>query len=90
MWIFTNGVNSGVANLIGNAVKNETLKMRIKRSLKSRNLTNLIGVVTEDAVRYGELIAVSDKVFIKFKINSELCFSYLSLTSCCISGTYKH
>jgi hypothetical protein len=62
MWIFTHGVNSGVANLIGNAVKNETNKMRIKRTLKSHHLMNLIGVVTEEDLRYGQVIADIDKV----------------------------
>lgn len=54
MWILTNGMNTGVANLIGNAVKSETNRMRIKRTLKNRNLTNLIGIVTEDDLRYGD------------------------------------
>lgn len=62
MWILTNGVNTGVADLIGNSVESETYRRRIKRTLKRRNLTNLIGIVTEDDLRYGEIITDINKV----------------------------
>jgi len=62
MWIFTNAINSGAAKLIGNAIKNETFKMKIKRTLDKQNLTNLIGVIREEDLKYGELLGANDKV----------------------------
>ncbi|XP_054160848.1 transient receptor potential cation channel subfamily M member-like 2 [Oppia nitens] len=61
MWIFTNGIDSGVANLVGNAVKNEINRMRIMKTLKNHNLTNLIGIVAEEDLRYGALLAINNK-----------------------------
>lgn len=62
MWIFTNGINSGTANLIGNAIKNETFKMKIKRTLNKQNLTNLIGVMREEDLTYGQVLGANNEV----------------------------
>ncbi len=64
MWIFTNGLNSGAANLIGNALKNEKFNMKIKKTLYKQNLTNLIGVMREEDLRYGELLGANNMVIV--------------------------
>jgi hypothetical protein len=62
MWIFTNGLNSGAANLIGNAIKNEIFKMKIKKKLDKQYLTNLIGVMREEDLIYGESLGANNMV----------------------------
>lgn len=69
MWIFTNGVNEGCSRLVGDAVYEEIRKSQAFRGTKSDAKSdvklNVVGVVREDHLRYGENLGLDGKVEIK-------------------------
>jgi len=65
MWIFTNGINLGASRLIGDAVDNEIKETKAYRSNKPQSNTqlNVVGIMREDHLRYGENIGADGLVF---------------------------
>jgi hypothetical protein len=62
MWIFTNGLNNGIAYTVGNAFRNEIIKLKSKRKLNNQNLTHLIGIIREDQLIYSQRLETHDNV----------------------------
>lgn len=57
MWIFTNGLNLGASRLIGEAVYKEMKETQAFRSNCVQNTAlNIVGIMREDHLRYGEQI----------------------------------
>ena len=59
MWIFTNGLNMGASRLIGDAVENEIKEWKAYRASSSEKPMphlNVVGVMREDHLRYGDHI----------------------------------
>ncbi|CAG2176982.1 unnamed protein product [Oppiella nova] len=59
MWIFTNGLNMGASRLIGDAVENEIKEWKAYRASSSEKPMphlNVVGIMREDHLRYGDHI----------------------------------
>lgn len=63
MWILTQGTNTGIAKIIGDAVHNELLRRQALLCHKHPNQSGsamppltLIGVAREDLVLYGDML----------------------------------
>lgn len=63
MWILTQGTNTGISKIIGDAVHNELLRRQALMCHKHPNQSattlpplTLIGVTREDMVLYGDLL----------------------------------
>jgi hypothetical protein len=68
MWIFTNGINLGASRIIGDAVDTEIKETKAYRSNNSQSNTqlNVVGIMREDHLRYGESIGADGLVFNSF------------------------
>jgi len=80
MWIFTNGINIGASRLIGDAVDNEIKETKAYRSKSQSNTNmNVVGIMREDHLRYGENIGADGQVINFQKIIYELTENFLFL-----------